>query len=216
MMSDVWVVWPTANIGNSITAIARWHKQGYKVAILVEDALRVRAGFLHADMVLTQPVWEGFPKAANKLCRAVPGDVVVVVGDDVWPDPDKSAQIIAAEFFEQFPWFTGVMQPTGDKFGGTQICAVSPWIGREFINKAYGGKGPYWEGYYHYYSDHELQVIATELSVFQQRSDLTQYHDHWQRHKGEKRPRYLFEAENRWESDKVLFFDRKGRGFPNE
>ena len=215
-MSDVWVVWPTANIGNSITAVARWHKQGYKVAILVEDALRVRAGFLHADMVLTQPVWEGFPKAANKLCRAVPGDVVVVVGDDVWPDPEKSAQTIAAEFLEQFPFSTGVMQPTGDKFGGTQKCAVSPWIGRTFIDQAYGGKGPYWEGYYHYYSDYELQNYASSAGVFQSRPDLTQYHDHWQRHKGEKRPSYLKKAEKQWVIDKALYYEREKKGFPNE
>jgi len=216
-MIDVWVVWPTVNADRSRKMIDEWHRYRYKVGILVEENLcRTEVAFESVDYLIIQDQWEGFPKAVNRLCREVPGDIVVVVGDDVYPDRGKTAGEIGQEFVDSFPDLYGVMQPIGDKFGSYKICVQSPWIGRKFIETVYNGKGPYWEGYYHYYSDHELQVIAQQMGIFQQRSDLTQYHDHWQRHPGEKRPKYLLEAERRWAADRALFADRKSRGFPNE
>lgn len=215
MSPDVWAVWPTVNIERSQNMIEYWHALGYKVAILINPPCQPQ-DLLDAECVVVQYEWQGFPKAGNILCRTVTGDIVVVVGDDVFPDPIKDAREIGDEFLERFPDLFGVMQPTGDKYAWTHKCAVSPWIGRGFIERAYDGKGPFWEGYYHYFSDQELQEYATEQGAFQQREDITQFHDHWQRKDGVRRPSYLMEAKRRWRGDKQIFEARKAKGFPSD
>lgn len=213
-MNDVWVVWPTVSPERSRPMIDRWHDQGYRVGILVNRPHCI-GDVPKADMVIQQHAWLGFPTAANILCAEVPGNVVVVVGDDIHPDPGSTAQEIGRQFEEQFPDLMGVMQPTGDLFGCVDRCCVSPWIGREFIHKAYGGKGPFWMGYFHYFCDQELQEYAIKLGCFQQRPDLSQYHDHWQRAPKPKRPKHLRKAKTRWQEDRDLFRERQRKGFPH-
>jgi 2-polyprenyl-3-methyl-5-hydroxy-6-metoxy-1,4-benzoquinol methylase len=192
--------------------VRRWQALGYKVALLTNPPLNARG--LGADRVVEQEQWRGFPVAANLLCHEVPGDIVVVVGDDVLPDPDFSAQVLGHAFLEAFPDSFGVMQPTGDRYGCWDIAAVSPWIGRRFIEEAYGGGGPFWPGYYHYWSDCELQTAATRLNVFIQHPEINQYHDHWERKKGQKRPVYLEEAKAQHDKDKALYHRRARADFP--
>ena len=211
---DVWVVWPTIHLEKTQEMIRTWHGFGYKVAILANPPFVVDH-FEEAELVLIQKKWKGFPTAVNLLCKAVPGNIVVVVGDDVYPDPYNTAQKIGKEFLKRFPDTFGVMQPTGDEFGCYDTCAVSPWIGKAFIEKAYNGKGPYWKKYFHYFCDEELQEYATQLNVFQQRKDLIQYHDHWQRAKNPTRPIHLLGAKGKWCVDKKIFETRKKKGFPN-
>jgi len=208
---DVWVVWPTVNADRSKAMVDKWHGNGYKVAVLVNPGTDGDA--ISADKVIVQEKWKGFATAANLLCRSVPSDVVVVVGDDMYPDPRFTAQEIARDFLVRFPNTYGVMQPIGDDFAMTKECAVSPWIGRAFIDEAYAGTGPFFEGYYHYFTDHELQIVAEGMGVFQQRSDLSQFHDHWQRN-GADRPEYLQEAKRRWAIDQCIFKCRSSQGFP--
>jgi len=210
---EVWAVWPTIHISKTNLMIRIWQERGYKVAVLVNPP-HDHMDFPEADRVIVQAAWRGFPVAANILCREAPGDVVAVVGDDVYPDPHATAQEIGEWFEEKFPDGNGVMQPTGDVFGWTHKCAVSPWIGRTFIQKAYTNRGPYWEGYFHYFSDQELQEYATEMGVFVQREDLTQFHDHWQRKENPKRPEHLMEAGTKHSVDKLLFDKRKKEGWP--
>ena len=211
-MNEVWVVWPGAIPKKSIPLIDAWHDQGYKVAVLVNPP-HTHNDLSTADRVIVQKEWKGFATAVNILCHNVPGDIVVVAGDDMYPDQDKTAQEIATEFQDRFPDLFGVMQPIGDKYGSIESCAVSPWIGRAFITKVYGGNGPYWEEYVHYYTDEELQAVATQLGVFQQRPDLSHYHDHWSRRK-DKRPEYLMKALYAHANDGALFRKRKRAGFP--
>ena len=212
---EVWVVWPTISPVKSLPMVDKWHELGYKVAILVNPPNRNDQLF-SAERVVVQNKWKGFPVAANILCKIVPGDIVVVVGDDVYPDPNRTAEEIGVEFLKRFPDTYGVMQPIGDKFAWTHKCAVSPWIGRTFIERAYQGRGPFWEGYYHYFSDQELQEYATSLGIFQQREDLTQFHDHWQRKENPQRPPHLMEAKKKWRKDRHTFQIRKGKGWPND
>jgi len=211
-MIDVWAVWPTISPERSRFMIEEWKEFGCKVAILINPP-HDHSELLKADMVIGQYQWEGFPVAANILCREVPGDIVAVVGDDVYPDQDNTAQEVGEEFLQTFPDLNGVMQPIGDKFAWTHKCAVSPWIGRGFIEKAYEGNGPFWPEYFHYFSDQELQEYAIQLGLFQQREDLTQFHDHWQR-KGKNRPQHLKKAERMWKKDKKIFDSRKELKFP--
>lgn len=214
MIPDIYVVWPTVSPEKSRPMIAEWHKKGYKVAILVNLPLQ-HGDLPEAEIVVVQEEWKGFPVAVNILCREVPGDIVVVVGDDVYPEPEKTAQEIGQEFLQRFPDLFCVMQPTGDFYGSINQCAVSPWIGRKFIQEAYGGKGPYWEEYYHYFSDQELQEYSIKMKAFQQRPDLSQYHDHWGRQENVKRPKHLRKAKQLWRKDKTLFEQRKAAGFPS-
>jgi len=213
MSLDIWAVWPTVHPELSRAMIALWHSKGYKVACLVNPPI-VNDDIPEADMVIAQHKWMGFPIAANILCCETPGDIVVVVGDDVYPDQSKDAQEIGEIFVERFPDLFGVMQPTGDKYGCWDKCAVSPWIGRKFILEAYDGAGPYWPEYYHYFSDEELQAYATSQDAFLQREDITQFHDHWQRHEKKKRPKHLRKAKREWSQDRWTFKCRSKRGFP--
>jgi len=214
MSIEVWCCWPTVNMERSREMIKVWHERGYKVSVLINPP-HEDTELAEAERVIVQNEWKGFPVAANVLCWETPGDIVVVVGDDIYPDKDHTPQEIAGDFQRHFPDFFGVMQPIGDEFGWTHKCAVSPWIGKMFIEKSYNGCGPFWEEYFHYFCDQELQEYATKLGVFYQRKDLTQYHDHWQRKEGGERPGYLLPAKKRWHKDKKIFDGRMAKGFPD-
>ncbi len=125
----------------------------------------------------------------------------------------------------------GVMQPTGDRWheglGGFTNAPIdrvagSPWIGREFARRMYGGKGPYFPGYKHMFVDEELQRVAEKYGVFWQRRDLTQRHNHWGRGATDKAvieakiPAHLVQwnTPEHWKESKALFESRKGAGFP--
>ena len=213
MSLDVWAVWPTVSLERSRPLVDKWHDLGYKVACLVNPP-HDHSDIPEAECVVVQNVWEGFAVAANFLCHTVPGDIVAVVGDDILPDPDRTASELGEDFLERFPDLFGVMQPIGDEFAYTHKCAVSPWIGRKFIEVAYGGQGPYWTGYFHYYADYELQLVAEKLGVFQQRKDVIQYHDHWQRQDQPKRPAHLRKAKQLHRVDKALWEKRSKEGYP--
>ena len=126
----------------------------------------------------------------------------------------------------------GVMQPTGDRWGENEdwarakypdrpayidrICG-SPWMGREFCRRMYGGNGPMWPEYFHMFNDEELQCVAEKLGVLWQRRDLIQYHDHWGRDGfGAKAPEFLDRANSpaNWDAMKTIFETRKAAGFP--
>jgi len=94
-------------------------------------------------------------------------------------------------------------------------AAVSPWIGREFIRHAYGGSGPYYEGYQHLWADAELWAVAETLGVLQQDPSITQYNAHHMRGhvdnlSPEKRKRIGIAAF----ADRALFMRRQAAGFP--
>ncbi len=179
-------------------------------------------------------------------------DWFVCAGDDTEPDPDHSAEEIAQECANHFgrllpPKLTrpivdrcqidpqsrtfGVMQPTGDRWhegvGGFSNAPIdrvagSPWIGREFARRMYGGKGPYWPEYQHMFVDEELQNVAEKYGVFWQRSDLTQRHNHWGRGATDKAvieakiPAHLvkWNTPAHWRESKALFESRKAKNFP--
>jgi hypothetical protein len=116
----------------------------------------------------------------------------------------------------------GVMQPTGDLklWPGSAIdkFAGSPWMGREFCKRMYGGNGPMFDGYHHMFSDEELQEVAVKLGVFWQRPDLIHKHMHWGR-PGVSRagiPDFLRNVNSpaHWNESKALFTARKAAGFP--
>lgn len=210
MTKNVWAVWPTANPPHATATIKLWQAAGYKTAIWVDPGAPRPEGM----NVIMRDKWLGFPHAINRLCHYVPGDVVVCAGDDIHPTEGEAMEVIREEFLDTFPDSFGVMQPTGDRFGSIDDCCPSPWVGRAFIEQAYEGKGPYNEDYFHYFCDQEIQEVAVKLGAFQQREDLSQYHDHWQREEGDKRPPHLMKALEGWKRDRNIFKIRQAEGFP--
>jgi len=211
--TEVWAAWPTIHIEKSNMMIRLWHDLGYKVAVLVNPP-HEHKDLPEADRVIVQAKWTGFPTAANILCREALGDIVVIVGDDVFPDPNHIAKKLGKRYAKRFPDYEGVIQPIGDVFGWTHKCAVSPWIGRTFIQMAYTNRGPYRVEYFHYFSDQELQEYAEGLGLFEQWEDIIQFHNHWQRKDNPKRPEHLLEAGTKHATDKKTFNRRKKEGWP--
>jgi hypothetical protein len=126
-------------------------------------------------------------------------------------------------------WSTfGVMQPTGDRWGDGQGAYIdrvagSPWIGREFARRMYGGNGPYWPEYTHMGVDEELQMVAEKMGVFWQRPDLTHFHAHWGRPRpgermgqADRMPEFLEAANSpeHWKKYKETLRRRQAAGFP--
>jgi len=209
-----WVVWPTAAPAIAAKTCKRWQDRGYHVCLLAEEPGSLEA--TGADKTVYQDKWEGFGKAVNRLCREVPGPVVVVAGDDVFPHPQCSGSEIADRFLRAFPDTFGVMQPTGDPYGGYMSACISPWIGRAFIERSYGGKGPYCEEYHHCYSDKELQDVAAATGCFKQDPALVQKHEHWGRSKNvwpERLPHH-YRIGDALPTDEKLYKTRKAAKFP--
>lgn len=208
-----WVVWPSATPAVAAKQAVKWRDLDYHVAILVEGDAEVPGA---VDLVLRQEKWGGFPKAANALCRAAlehGAKVVVVAGDDIDPDPQTPGPEIAARFNEHFKGSYGVMQPTGDNFGAFDTCCISPWIGKEFIQRAYRGAGPYHEGYTHCFCDKELQGVAKLMGRFWQAPNLCQRHNHWTRGAGSPAPYQLVIRES-LPADRALYETRLAGNFP--
>ena len=226
---SVWYATPSARKNGGTHPI--WKRQGYKTAIYIDTGAPVPDC---ADIII-QGEYEGYPKAVNSLCRLIlaqyPSTLIIVTGgDDMTPDPNRHPLDIQHEFLDYFQGTFGVMQPTGDRWmtdshgksASERICG-SPWMGKEFIQRMYGGKGPICEEYYHFFEDEELQEVTLKLGVLWQRPDLTHYHDHWLRspqspgncsHPRPVRPDFLNDAKLDWPNAQQLFRTRKAAGFP--
>lgn len=233
---SVWVVAPSARPAAEVDArFDRWRAQGYKVALWRDEGSEpVKADEVFIDVTRPYP---GYAVAVNSMLLALvesdpTAEWFVVAADDIDPDLCHRAHLIAATCTAENT--LGVMQPTGDRWGEYEPWAIqtfpegrrayiervagSPWIGREFIRRAYGGRGPYWPEYRHMFVDEELQCVAEKLGVFWQRRDLIHYHDHRTRRRGshEHMPAFLAEANSpeHWSASKAIFEARKDAGFP--
>ena len=206
-INDIYILaaWPTIDVAEAnVTALA-WKKQGYRTAVLIDNTVRPLDA-KNIDYILPIVEWKGFPNAANELCQ-MSFDIIVIAGNDMFPDAEHHAQVIGKQFTDHFGGTNGVMQPTGDNYGCIDIAAVSPWIGKDYIAHCQGQ--PYCEDYYHYYCDADLQTEATKKGVFWQRPDLVQYHDHWSR-KDNIRPVHLERAKDQHQQDKATYTRRHG------
>lgn len=169
-----------ADIARANATFEEWRKRGYLTAALVYGDERPTA-----DVVVDERPYLGWGWAVNVLCHRLPKITWIVTGGaDITPDPVASPSKIEAECEKWFGGTFGVMQPAGDRYGAieTRTACVSPWIGREFRERAYGGRGPMFEGYGHYFADGELMHVAHAAGCLWWREDLTQYHDHYTRH----------------------------------
>jgi len=199
--------------------LSEWRKMGYRIALWrdPEDAP------IPCDMMLIGP-YPGYHIAVNSLCREVMkhdmgASWLVTAGDDMTPDPSRRADEIAAECTTYFSGTFGVMQPTGDKWAAShpeRICG-SPWMGREFCRRMYGGHGPFCEEYFQLWGDEEMHEVCVKLGILWNREDLVHFHDHFQR--GGKRPlserpSWMVRNDECYQKLKPIFDRRKRTGWP--
>jgi hypothetical protein len=211
---SVWLAIPSARSEeDTADCFAAWKAQGYKIALWrdTEPAPAI------ADLTLVGK-YQGYHHAVNTLCREIMArdtecQWIVSGGDDIFPDKTKTADVIAAECTEHFGGTFGVMQPTGDGWGDPQRICGSPWMGREFCRRMYGGRGPFCEAYYHMWGDEEMHEICKARGILWNRADLVHYHKHWIREK-KTQPHHLDYAVTCYEGLMPLYRKRKRENFP--
>lgn len=235
---SVWFAIPSARpIAEAEPILALWCGRGYRIALWRDDDSEPPS----ADFILSSLHYPGYSAAVNALCREIiakdpSARWIVTGGDDTEPDPNHAPEEIAEECEEHFATLTlrsghydqdatfGVMQPTGDRWacGSIDRIAGSPWMGREFCRRMYGGQGPLFEGYRHMFEDEELQCVAEMLGVFWQRRDITHLHRHFMR-RGDSLdavatppPPHLvkWNTAEHWNESQALFRQRKACRFP--
>jgi len=238
---SVWFCIPSARpAAEAEPVFEQWQRMGYRVAVL-----RQGEAVKHTDIQISTPTYKGWARSINKLVKTIlkhdeDVDWAVSGGDDTLPDPDHTAEEIAAECSNYFSTRAllrglssdaefakgcpgpkaatmGVMQPTGDlrAWPNSRIdtFAGSPWLGREWCRRAYGGNGPLFAGYHHCWADEELQAVAIKLGVFWQREDLTHAHLHYLRDNRHP-PAYAAIIACDYSDSRALFEQRKAAGWP--
>ncbi len=237
---SVWLAVPSKRpTDEAERCLGKWRGQGYRLAIFADGK---GAQSPKCNLRIWQPTYPGYAVAVNELCQYIlerdsQAEWIVAAGDDTLPDPNHSAEEIARTCCWHFSLEAyksgdphvvantfGVMQPTGDPWADShgriiERIAGSPWIGREFARRMYGGAGPYWYEYRHCFVDEELQCVAQKLGVFWQRPDLTHMHHNWARaHAGRPQdmPDFLRDANSpeHWAKYSAIFKERKSAGFP--
>jgi hypothetical protein len=138
---------------------------------------------------------------------------VVSGGDDMLPDPNHTAQELAAQFMERFPDTFGVMQPHGDEYLAAKRYCGSPFLGRAFFDSMYGGRGAMYDGYHHNYADNELYWVAKGLGALWERPDLSHFHEHFTR-TGAAAPDYWSSVRKNDLKDCLLYYARVHENFP--
>ena len=247
---SVWLCIPSARPPEEAEKVLKlWRQRGYKIALWRDDGAWHNSD-LSADTVF-QDSYPGYAIAVNRLIemsaeRDPQAEWFVIGGDDVEPDAGHTAEEIEMQCSRYFglqqerisktsrledrpttigPYSTmGVMQPTGDRFaqGSIDKIAGSAWIGREFARRMYGGNGPLWSEYRRFYMDEELQAVAEQYGVFQQRRDLIHLHRHFMRVSDDVNspaivtpvPAHLAHQEERWIPEQTIYRQRKALCFP--
>lgn len=206
--------------------INEWTRMGYRTAIYRDAG----AEPVECDLLLTGE-YPGYAQAVNALCKEVirrdPEAMWMVAGgDDTIPDQKMDAESIGVECLEYFKGTFGVLQPTGDRFaqGSIDRIAGSPWMGREWCERMYGGEGPLYSGYQHMHVDEELKQVAEMLGVYWMRPDLVHLHRHFMRQSEDINspavartpPPHLvrWNSPEHWQESQGLFLGRKSAGFP--
>ncbi len=217
---SVWFATPSIRPVEQADAIFQlWRDRGYKLALLRQGEPIAADIFVPADAGTYLGVPVSINKLVSRILKADPNvEWIVHGGDDYEPDLNNEAEDIAKECGKHFGGTFGVMQPTGDRYGGGYIdtAAASGWMGAEYCQRMYAGRGPGWEGYRHMYWDAELQSVAELMGVFWQTQHLTQYHRHWTREANPQCPDFLKEVTfgEQFLADQRLYEHRKLLGFP--
>ncbi len=106
---SVWYCIPSARpAAEAKLCLDAWRDMGYKVALWLDSPAGPWLGGFNADVVMGAKKYPGYARAVNTLIAHVMSVVdpqaewFVTGGDDVWPDPKKRAEEIAAECSKYF------------------------------------------------------------------------------------------------------------------
>lgn len=200
-----------------------------------------------ADVLFVCGKYPGYAQCVNFMAARILSthpevDWIVTGGDDTFPDPNKTGDEIADDFTRHFsqigfdstsgkPLYGqkntfAVVQCTGDRWADSlgviiERIAGSPWLGRSWCERAWGGRGPLWPEFHHQFVDEALQVYAQHLGVFLQRPDLTHYHAHALRDTGDgvdarkRAPDHMapWNTRKHWDESKAIFERLKAENF---
>jgi len=218
---SVWLVLPSALPPEQADECFKlWSQQGYKLCIQRDPGHIYDSQYAH---IMMERPYKGYPEAVNYLAKGVLADDldcnwIVAAGDDTHPDLSHTADEIADELTEFFHGTFGVCQPTGDRWSDhmgaiIERIAGSPWMGREWCERANQGRGPMWPEFFHNWADQFLQETAIKYGRFARRRDLIHYHNHSRRKGGQwKDHQRKFDAD--YVKMKPLFEALKAAGFP--
>ncbi len=210
----VWYAIPSASPERCRRTLPAWRERGYRVAVLQN----VERADIPADLTVWSDTYPGWAQSINLLTREIvpaSADIVVSGGCDMLPEPHHSAQDLARQFFERFPDGFGVMQPHGDAYRNAQHYCGSPFLGRAWIDRMYGGTGPMHGGYRHNWGDLELYWVARCLGALWSRPDLSHFHDHPHREHTAATPTWwLNNVERHDRADVELYLQRAAAHFP--
>lgn len=212
-MPEVWFAIPSASVERCRETLPRWRAMGYRVAVLQNR----ERGEIPADLCVWSDTYPGWGESINMLCRhVVPRSAAIVVsgGDDMLPDPNKTADELATEYFQRFPDGMGVMQPSGDDFMWSRNYCGSPWFARAFFTTMYRGRGPMCGAYRHNWADYELYWVARCRGMLWMRDDVTQFHAHFSRDGAESPEWWNRAVRDTDRRDCELFLTRKYLAFP--
>lgn len=179
-----WLAIPSARpAAEANVVLHKWQEKGYGIALWRDT--EADPALCNLQLTGTYP---GYAQAVNALSREVLARdpecrFIVTAGDDTEPDRVHDPGSIVEECEAHFGGTFGVMQPTGDRWadGSIDRIAGSPWMGREWCERANGGAGPLWPEFTHMFVDQCLMDTATRCGVFWQRRDLIHLHRHFMR-----------------------------------
>lgn len=209
----VWMATASARpVAEAKECFDSWKAIGCKTAATRKECDGDQIGL---DLTICLPEYRGMYRHDNLLAKAImvadPNFTIMVTGgDDIMADPNFPAAQLEAEFIEHFGGTLGVMQPTGlawdteviDGRETQERIAWGPWIGREWCERAYMGKGAYWDEPWHFFGDELLQITAERFGLFWQRRDIMQEH---RQARGPATPDFRVRANRWWDTDKALF-----------
>jgi hypothetical protein len=242
---SVWVTIPSARPFDEVAKwAAAWRERGYRIALSRDDGGWTEEwGRVGVEVVLFSHLgfgaYPGYARAVNALIALLmlpmqthfDAEWFIIAGDDVYPDPNHTADEIAAECQEHFGGSFGVMQPTGDRWGENpnhhrpdmrsayiDRVAGSAWYGREYCKRVNQGNGPLWPEYQHMFVDEEARAVALKLGVYWERRDLTHHHAHAGRvphYTVDMIPEHLkkWNTKEHWKEAETIFFRRRKEGF---
>lgn len=138
------------------------------------------------EIVVLVGQYQGYAKAINAVCKEVlsrdpAADWLVVQNDDTELDPTYSPQQIAERLSAYFGGTWGMAQATGDPWAGGSIndIAGSPYLGREWCERAHAGQGPFCPLFWHMEVDVAALWAAEREGVYLRCPWLNHRHDHF-------------------------------------
>ena len=102
MSKTIWLAIPSKRTPEEIEPVrTAWSERGYKIAMACDSPAEAKQKEFLANLVISSPDgYRGYARTLNALCEflLINSDAqwIVAAGDDMLPDPNKSAEEIAA------------------------------------------------------------------------------------------------------------------------